>query len=378
MNLAAVTHEISNAGGGVAEVVRALRNNQYGNQQTTIFGFDANSISRDVAEPHGIISVQTVGPRAFGYSPGLRRALLNGNYDVLHLHGLWRFPSKAALDWQRITGKPKIVSPHGMLDPWALRRSVFKKRLARIAFEDQNLATASCFHALCDEECDAIRAADLRQPVCIIPNGVELPVPPPVEEAADVILYLGRIHPKKGVYELVESWRSLPDPLVKRWKLKIVGWGEKGHVARLKTLLNNLPTNVAVNVEFCGAKYGAEKSTCFAECAGFILPSFSEGVPMSVLEAWAHCKPVIMSSACNLEQGFARGAAWRAEPTIKSILDELVNFMTLSPEQRCAAGRNGRRLVQEQYSWRIVAETMFHVYKWLIEGGNAPACVQFV
>ena len=114
------------------------------------------------------------GTPAFGYAPQLAEGLERSNADILHIHGLWMYPSVAAIRWSN-KRKPYIVSPHGMLDPWALRNSQWKKRISAIVYEARHLRGAACLHALNLAEAKAIRDFGLENPICVIPNGVNLP-----------------------------------------------------------------------------------------------------------------------------------------------------------------------------------------------------------
>lgn len=163
-------------------------------------------------------------------APALDRVLASRELDVLHQHGLWQYPSIAASRWRKRTGRPVVISPHGMLDPRALNNSSWKKRLARVLFEDRNLSGAACLHALNHEELRAFRDLGLRNPVAVVPTGVYLRSaegPPPDPDFLSVdhrkaLLFLGRIHPKKGLAETLMAWaraRVLNAQLTKDWVL---------------------------------------------------------------------------------------------------------------------------------------------------------------
>jgi poly(glycerol-phosphate) alpha-glucosyltransferase len=126
----------------------------------------------------------TVGPVSFGFSPKLKQRLaaeVNGRW-IIHSHGLWMYPGVAARKLAKASGFPWVVSPHGMLEPWALENSRWKKRLAALIFENRNLRSADCLHALCEAEARNMRHYGLRNPIAVIPNGVDLedfsPLPP--------------------------------------------------------------------------------------------------------------------------------------------------------------------------------------------------------
>jgi glycosyltransferase involved in cell wall biosynthesis len=129
----------------------------------------------------------------------------------------------------------------------------------------------------------------------------------------------------------------------------------------------------APSVVFLGPRFGAEKAACYRECDGFILPSFSEGLPMVVLEAWANAKPVIMTPECNLPEGFARHAAVRIDPTPGSIAEGLREFLGLRDSERQAMAANGLALAQEKFVWPRIADEMRRAYEWMLGGGPAPS-----
>jgi poly(glycerol-phosphate) alpha-glucosyltransferase len=129
------------------------------------------------------------------------------------------------------------------------------------------------------------------------------------------------------------------------------------------------------SIVFMGPQFGEEKAACYRDCDAFILPSFSEGLPMVVLEAWAYAKPVLMTPECNLPEGYAAGAALRIETnpqTLAASLDDL--FRTPHSALR-ALGEKGRELVVTRFTWPRIAAEMKAVYDWVLGGGPKPACV---
>src|SRR5204862_6075569 len=128
------------------------------------------------------------------------------------------YPAGAGLGCEPRTRGPYTVTPHGMLDAWAVRSSRGKKRIAALLYERSCLENASCLRALCTAEAEAIRQYGLRSAVCILPNGIELPaesvtMPPPwqgvIQTDKRVLLYLGRLHPKKGLPNLLRAWAEV-------------------------------------------------------------------------------------------------------------------------------------------------------------------------
>ena len=263
------------------------------------------AIDLSLWHPLTVKSFPVRGLKAFGYSPALRKNLLEGDDDILHTHGIWQYPSIAVNAWHRQTRKPYLISPHGMLDSWAVRNSAWKKKLALLFYERTHLKKAACLRAHHAEikANTEIPLFGLKNPICIIPNGIDLPEVRSKESGVrrqkselKILLYLGRIHPKKGLVNLLKAWaatiNSQPS-ILNSWTLVIAGWDQNGHEQQLKKLSAEL--KVQDSVVFLGPKFGEEKAACYQNCDAFILPSFSEGLPMVVLEAWAYGKPVLMT-----------------------------------------------------------------------------------
>jgi glycosyltransferase involved in cell wall biosynthesis len=320
------------------------------------------------------------GPQRFGYAPGLARALARCAPDLIHLHGLWMFNSVCASRWRRNTNKPLVISPRGMLDSWALANAAWKKRVALALFERANIQGASVLHALNSAEHDAIRDFGWQGPVAVIGNAVTLPEPannPPVAvtSARKKLLFLGRIHPKKGLDNLLEAWAILiqQSPTLRAaWQLVIAGWDDGGHLAGLRARASHL--GLDAEVEFTGPVHGAEKAALLQASHGFILPSHSEGMPMAVLEAWSHSLPVFMTAACNLPIGFAQGAAVEISQSPQALADTLQSH--LAQERLADMGTQGRALVSERFSLEQSTDQLLAVYRWICGQGEQPDCVE--
>jgi len=267
------------------------------------------------------------------------------------------------------------------MDPWALRNSALKKRIAGMLFENSHLRNAACIHALCQSEVLSVRRYGLKNPICVIPNGVDLPSmasPNDTGEKQDgrTLLYLGRLHPKKGLQNLLKAWAHARNDDMnssKEWKLSIVGWNQVGHEEQLKKLVDELA--IDGSVIFPGPKFGEEREKAYLNADAFILPSYSEGLPMTVLEAWAHGLPVLMTAECNLPEGFHEEAAIKIEPNRDSIIKGLEILFTMGGVELNTMGINGRKLVAERFSWSRVAIDMKSVYDWILGGGSPPNCI---
>jgi glycosyltransferase involved in cell wall biosynthesis len=188
---------------------------------------------------------------------------------------------------------------------------------------------------------------------------------------------------------LLRAWKQTlrSQPLARDWVLAIAGWDQGGHEAELQRFCTEMGlewvkstegTNGSLEYEgaevmFLGPQFGEGKAACYRDCDAFILPSFSEGLPMVVLEAWAYSKPVLMTPECNLPEGFFTDAAFRIETNPQSIAQGLCSLVEAPSSALELMGSRGRTLVLEQFSWPVVAEEMARLYRWVLGGGEQPA-----
>jgi len=387
MRIGNLVASVSRQAGGVFHAVRHLAiHTQALGTQVVIFGTRDEFTDADLAAWRTVsLRVHPVlGPKSFGFSPKLVRTIQGSGVDVLHVHGLWMYPSVASLALSRRAMLPYVISPHGMLDAWALRNSRWKKRIAAWLYEGAHLRAAACLQALSESEAASVRALGLRNPICVIPSGQELPPDLPtqrVSEGSDlapgrkVLLFLGRLHSKKGVPNLLRAWASCQkterDAI--NWTLVVAGWDQHGHEQLLKQMVREL--GIAGSVLFTGPLFNSDKDNAFRRAQAFVLPSYSEGLPVAVLEAWAYRLPVIMTTQCNLPEGFARGAAIKAEPETASLADALRILFAMNKSELEQMGARGRQLVEQRFSWPNVVKQMIGVYTWVLEGGPRPDCV---
>jgi poly(glycerol-phosphate) alpha-glucosyltransferase len=197
-----------------------------------------------------------------------------------------------------------------------------------------------------------------------------------------LLLYLGRMHPKKGLSNLLRAWAKLRGS--EDWVLAVAGWDQAGHEAELKRLASELEIYWAdkrsqphcpASVLFLGPQFATAKKALLARCDAFILPSFSEGVPMAVLEAWSYAKPVLMTPQCNLPEGFAAHAAIEIESEPDAIADGLKELFRANTSTLGEIGSRGRALVASHFAWPKIAADLKKVYYWMVGGGSKPDCI---
>ncbi len=319
-------------------------------------------------------------PASFAYAPGLVPAVRTFAPDLLHVHGLWSYASAACLAVVRRDRKPYVVSPHGMLDPGALRFSRWKKQIASALFQRDHLDRAAVLHALSATEARGIREAGYTGPVAILPNGVKLPaaapdriaVTKPASARSRTLLYLGRIHPKKGLPALIDAWIpfSARGALGANWRLVIAGWNEVAHEEALRAQVTAAQADD--RVVFAGPLWGEAKDAALSAADAFILPSLSEGLPMSVLEAWARGKPALITPACNLPEGLAAGAALAITPDAAGIHQGLERLARLDDAELRSMGISAHQLVEAKFAWPAIAANMIRLYQSVARGQPPP------
>ena len=377
MKVGFLVSSVSREAGGLFQSVRGLaKATMSEDAAVNVFGIsDARSASDSLKwRP---LSVQTFQPqfRAWGYSNQLMPALLAADLDILSVHGLWKYCSVASRRWHQRTGRAYIVHPEGMLESWALRNGRWKKRIATLLYENKHLRRAACLRALSEAEAQSIRACGLRNPICVIPNAVDLPdisersSPKTQWEGRKVLLYLGRLHRKKNLANLIRAWNEMSnskDCGSDRWVLAIAGWDQGGYEKELKRIA------AVPSVVFLGPLFDEDKDTAYRVCDAFILPSLSEGLPITVLEAWAYAKPVLMTRECNLPEGLAAGAALQIGIAPEEIAAGVKQLTEMSDDDRRAMGDRGRTLVATKFSWPQIGEQMRSVYDWVLGGGVPP------
>ncbi|MDE8650480.1 glycosyltransferase [Novosphingobium album (ex Liu et al. 2023)] len=365
MRVGLLTAWANRANGGVFEAVatHAAMLRERG-MTPHVFALAHPDDERDRARFDGIAitTVPVLGPAALGWGSGVGRALRAADLDLLHLHGIWTHLSADGARWADRTGRPYVISPHGMLDPWIVGRGRAKKALARAWFERGSWRAASAFHALTGAEAGDIASATGREAITVIPNGIAIPEAAGLPLSPPTVLSIGRIHPKKNILALVEAWREAGAGK-RGWKLVIAGWGADSDVAALRAALGAAPE--AEGMTFLGPVFGDDKERLLRAARCVILPSHSEGLPMAILEAWAAGVPTIMTEASHLPEGFAAGAAIRIGARPDEIAEGLRVAMDLPEAEWAVRARAARGLASGHFSTEVVAARWIAFYREL-------------
>lgn len=284
-----------------------------------------------------------------------------GRFDLVHDHGIWQpFHSRVASLCRR--GRiPRVVSPRGMLEPWALAARRLKKRIGWILYQRRNLANCLFLHATAEQEAINLRRLGLPTPVVTIANGTDLPGtlrPSAASDGVRTALFLSRVHPKKGIELLLEAWQQLRPP---GWYLEIAGPGEEGYLARIQGLIDQLGLKEAVRL--IGKVDDARKTGAYHRADLFVLPSFSENFGLVISEALAHGVPVITTTGTPWADLERNRCGWWVPPTSEGIAGALKTATALPLAELASMGRRGADWIARDFSWPEMGRQMLQAYR---------------
>lgn len=289
--------------------------------------------------------------------------------DIVHDHGLWLPSNHAAARAAWRSGVPLVISPRGMLGPWALAHRRWKKRVAWVLYQRRDLSSTAAVHATSAAEAEAARAAGIHVPIAVIPNGVDIPKALPPRHYRDIrrALFLSRLHPVKGLPMLIEAWARIRPA---GWELVLAGPDEDGHRAEIEALIDE--TGLFGEISFLGPVSDDDKWALYRTANLFVLPTHSENFGLVIAEALAAGVPVLTTTGAPWRVLETEQCGWWTVPTVDAIAGALAAATELAPEALNVMGKRGHALVERDYSWTRVAVQMKELYTWLLGRGERP------
>ena len=325
-----------------------------------------------------ITSYATALPARFwtGYSREISRFLKGktAGYDLVHVHEIWHFPAFIAFRTARKYKVPYVVTLHSELSDWGLRQKALKKRLYRQCVLDRMLHGAGLIHAITDAEKEQVLKLGFENPVEVVPNGIQpasfevLPGPSrllqrfPALNGKRVILFLGRLHPKKGLDILARSFSIIANRF-KDVMLLVAGPDKFGTRERMVSILRS--KGLLDRTVFTGLLTDQDKLAAMSCADLFVLPSRSDALGVAVLEAMAARLPVIITANCEFPEVSENKAGLVVELNEEAFAEAISRLLS-NPDLCGHMGQQGHKLVAKHYTWQAVADTMLDIYQDLV------------
>jgi len=296
-------------------------------------------------------------------------------FDLVHVHAIWNFPSWWAMRTARQAHVPYVVAPQGSLDPWALKQNRWGKKVYGALAEVPLLRHADCIQVLTEKEAQQVKAYGIDVPVEVIPNGIEEHVlarewsPDPAyfgfPSECVTLLFLSRIHPKKGLDLLLSAAAAVHAEID---ELRIVVAGGDAGSGYLDTIEKECDRRgLSDTFKFVGELKGDEKLAALSAADAFILPSYSEGLPVAALEALSSGLPVIISDECNLPEVGERRAGFVVPPEASGIANAIRRMFSLPSIERREMGEAARKLAADEFTWNRIADKTANCYRRIID-----------
>lgn len=283
--------------------------------------------------------------------------------DLIHINCCWLPQSAFTQKWAQKLGYKTILSPHGMLEPWIISRHYWSKKLpALLLYQKAAIKNANCIHATAESEKENILKLGYNKNIEVIANGIDIEnITIKTDwKKKNNILFLSRIHIKKGIEFLIEACSEIKEQL-SDYTINIAGEGDEEYISSLKKKSKDL--GVSEIIHFLGGIYNAKKWELFKNADIFVLPTYSENFGIVVGEALACGTPVITTKGTPWKELNTKHCGWWIEIGTQATKKALIEFLSLTSEELEIMGKNGRKLIEQTYSTKKTANDMYLLYK---------------
>ncbi len=286
--------------------------------------------------------------------------------DIVHVNCCWMPQCAFTQKWAQAKGYKVVLTPHGMLEPWIMARNYWMRKLpALLLYQKASVRKADMLHATADSEKVNLLKLGYNKDITVIPNGIE------TDKIAlktnwnptKTILFLSRVHVKKGIELLMEAVAVLKEQMVS-YTVIIAGEGDDAYIQQLKQKAGEL--GVSTIVQFTGGVYGEQKRKLFQEADFFVLPTYSENFGIVVAEALASGTPVITTTGTPWQELGTEKCGWWIELSVENLVEVLSEAINKDAQEYEEMGRRGRKLVEEKYNIEAVANEMNKLYKSIL------------
>lgn len=375
MNILILASNISIEAGGYSESIFLLKNSldKIKKIQVFVLGYWSSKILHLHHSLSDKVNLFTYGLlKIFPFSLLYFKKIISIKPDIIDIQGLWNSASIFNFLYFRMTSTPYIITPRGMLEKWALKKSFFKKMIFYFLIEKKNIKNAACLRATSNMEAKTFKALGFKNKIINVPNSIKIPKLNLKKKNNSKkkyrILFLSRINPKKGIYELLQAWKFIQNNNLD-WELVICGFDEKGYKKKMMDLSVDLGLKRVVWLEFVA---GEEKDKLYKSSDLFILLSHSENFGLVIAEALSYGLPVITTVNTPWSSLEKKKCGWYIELKIKKVISTLNYAMNLKSKERFAMGKKARKWMIKEYSPNSVANKMHKVYNWLLNKGSPP------
>ena len=307
-------------------------------------------------------------PKIIGSSPKMKSGLtlMAQKSDIIHTHSLWKMPNIYPGRATTGTQCKLVISPRGTLSEWSLSHHKWRKKIINFLAQKKVLLQANCLHATCNQEYKDIRRLGFKNPIAIIPNGIDLPQKNRLtinhQDNRMRLLFLSRIHPKKGVKELIEAWKIIQNRFL-NWDLYIAGPLDNSYARKMQTYAKK---NNVENLVFTGELTGKRKTEAYCNADIFVLPSYNENFGMVVAESLSHCTPAIVSTNAPWSDLSNKRCGWTFNLSVQNLVSVMSEAMEQPRKKLTQMGEAGFEWMREEYSWSSVGAKMDRTYRWLL------------
>ena len=305
----------------------------------------------------------------------IAKYLAEERFDLIQIQSMWDLPYHKVMVEARKQGIPYIVTPRGMLEPWSFSQKKWKKKLAWWLYQCNDVQKSVCVFTTAKMEADHISNLGITTSRAVIPNGIETdsyPCKTSVDIVKKQVLFLSRIHVKKGIEILFDAWKRIHSEFAD-WQLFVVGNGEAEYIQSLENRVECL--GLKDSIKILPPVYGNDKILLYQESALFCLPSFSENFGLVIAEAMSCGTPVITTTNCPWDILNETNTGWCIDLSVDNLEYALREALSMNPTELYDMGQKASKLIFDNFDYRSVTRKTLRLYEWLLGGGNKPEFV---
>lgn len=307
----------------------------------------------------------------------LEHLFIKEHFDIIHGQNLWMPLYHRMAKIAKKNGIPYIITPRGCLEPWCLNQKYLKKRLALLLYQRSDLNKAACILATSKMEADNIRKLGVRTPISIIPNGIDISEyrcrgQETLSTVKKQICFVSRIHEKKGIEFLIQSWTRLNE-IYPDWSIIIAGNGDDKYIDALNKLIEK--KGLSKKVHIIPPVFGEAKYKLYCQSSLFVLPTYSENFGMVIAEAMSCGVPVITTSGTPWSVLNHKKLGWYIDLSIDNLTNALSEAIEMGTNNLFILGQKCSKYIYDTYQYTSVALKNKMMYEWLLGSSKEPSFI---